>query len=134
MVTSGELCSPFEPSIYGVPGELLDASDDGLVDAFHTEVANLVKGVAGSLEAMIRSPCRGAERLAAGFAEIPAALSAFKPGESMADDVSQAAATMTFALRIRARVMHGSPPAQHGTACERNVLRESAGKLSLARG
>ena len=37
-------------------------------------------------------------------------------------------------LRIRARVMHDSPPAQRGTACARNVLRKPAGKLSLTRG
>ena len=123
-----------EPSIHGVPGELLNASNDGLVDAFHTEVADLLKRVAGPLDAVVGVGCRGSERLAAGFAEIPSAFAASKPGESTPDDVSQATMTMIFALRIRARVMHDSPPAQRGRARRGIVLRESAGKLQFDQG
>jgi len=54
---------PFEPAIDGIPGDLLDASNGGLVQAFDAEGGNLVEGRATMLEPMVRCPGVRAEGL-----------------------------------------------------------------------
>ncbi len=100
MISPGELRRPRQPSIDRVPAEAFDASNGGLVDPLHAEVADFVKGLPGTLDPMVRSAGRRTESLAAGLAEIPTALGPLEPGESMADDACGLAAPVVLTLRV----------------------------------
>ena len=56
---------PCEPAINRIPGDSLDASNGGLVQAFDAEGGNLVEGRATMLEAVIDRATVPAEGLAA---------------------------------------------------------------------
>ena len=45
----------FQPAIDGIPGNALDSSDGGLVQAFDAESCNLIKSGATMLEPIVRS-------------------------------------------------------------------------------
>ena len=79
---------PFEPAIDGIPGDLLDASDGGLVQAFDAEGGDLIEGRATMLESMVSRPGVRAEGLAASLASVSTTSSPFCPVEAVADDSS----------------------------------------------
>ena len=86
--------------------EAFDASDDGLVDALHAEVADLIEGAAGTLDAVVDGAGRRAEGLATGPAEIPTTLGTLDLDEPMKNDACRAAAPMTLAAPVRACWTH----------------------------
>jgi hypothetical protein len=61
---------PFEPAIDGIPGDLFDARDGGLVQAFDAESGNVIEGRAAMLQSMIRRPGVRAEGLTASLASV----------------------------------------------------------------
>jgi hypothetical protein len=80
---------PCEPAINRIPGDSLDASDSGLVQAFDAEGGNLVEGRATMLEPMVRRLGGRAEGLAASPASVSTTPSPFRPVEAVADDSSR---------------------------------------------
>ena len=82
----------FEPAIDGIPGDLLDASNGGLVQAVDAEGGDLVEGRATTLESIVRRSGVGAEGLTASLASVSTTPSPFCPVEAVTDDSSGAAA------------------------------------------
>ena len=82
-------CS-FQPTMNRIPGDSLDSSDGGLVQAFDTERGDFIKGRATVLESIIRCAGCRAECLPTSLALVATTLS--PPGlvEAMANDGSDA--------------------------------------------
>jgi hypothetical protein len=100
---------PFEPAIDGIPGDLLDASNGGLVQAFDAEGGDLVEGRATMLESMVRRPGVGAEGLTASLASVSTTPSAFRSVEAVTHDPSGSGFSRQWAVLVcAAETLHCS--------------------------
>jgi hypothetical protein len=91
---------PFEPAIDGIPGDLLDARNGGLVPAFDTEGGDLVEGRATILESMVRRRGRRAEGLAASPAAVATTPPPFRPVEAVTHDSSGSGFSRQWAVLV----------------------------------
>jgi hypothetical protein len=103
------VAGPFEPAIDGIPGDLLDASNGGLVQAFDAEGGDLVEGRATMLESMVRRPGVGAEGLTASLASVSTTPSPFRPVEAVTQDSSGSGFSRQWAVLVwAAETLHCS--------------------------
>jgi hypothetical protein len=99
----------FEPAIDRIPGDSLDASNGGLVQAFDAEGGNLAEGRATMLESMVRRRSAHAEGLAASLAPVSTTPPPFRPVEAVADDPSGSGLSQQWAFPVcAAETLHCS--------------------------